>query len=229
LPCFWGITPGKSTHQDAQKILEQFTSISNLTGFRIDGGSVAPMYEEGDTTLVANAGFLSNEAVVNHIAFFAGEQKAVNTTNGAGFEPVFDSQTFGERLSYYMLPHLLADQGIPTSVMMAPHGGEAGFGILLLFPEKGILINYTAQMYSEGLKISGCPANAHIQMELYPSGTSESFYEALKLTDWSTRLNYYKPLEEVTSLSIEEFYQTFKEPTDGCVETSAEFWPTPVP
>jgi len=40
---------------------------------------------------------------------------------------------------------------------------------------------------------------------------------------------YWKPIEEATNMSLEEFYQAFREPTDKCIETSAKLWPTPEP
>jgi hypothetical protein len=231
LPCLWGINPGKSTYQEALDILIPFRSISDatITRFNNGSGSIFPDYPEGDFILETSVGFLSNNQIVSHIAFSAGEAKKVNTNNGAGFEPIFDSQIFGERLGYYILPQVLSEQGIPTSVMIAPHGGAAGFGILLLYPERGLLIDYTAQMERVGSKIRGCPANAHVDMELFPPGKSDSFFEFLKQTDWAIKMNYYKPLENITSMSVDEFYKIFSKPTDQCIETPAKLWPTSEP
>jgi hypothetical protein len=230
LPCLWNITPGKSTYQEAQIILAPLGSISDVGGFGPEIGSISPVYTKGDLWLITRATYLATNQTVTRVVFQARALKRVIAADGSsGFNPIFNSQLFGERLNYYMLPHMLTEQGIPTSVKIASHGGAAGFGILILYPERGLLIDYSAQMDSTDMVLRGCPANAHVEMELYPPGTSDSFYELLQQTDWSTRLNNYKPLEEVTSLSIEEFYQTFKEPNDGCIETSTEFWPTPVP
>jgi len=64
-------------------------------------------------------------------------------------------------------------------------------------------------------------------MELYPPGNGDSFFELLEQTDWSVKMNHYKPLEEVTSMSLEEFYRIFREPTNQCIETPANLWPIP--
>lgn len=237
LPCLWGITPGKSTYWEAQTILLQLSSISQLTGFRPEGGSVMPVYPEGDLTLNTNAGFLSDNQIVSHIAFQAEELKKFTFSNGeAGFVNVFDSATFGNHIHYYSLQSVLAEQGIPASVMIVAHGvpvprgGSGGFDILLLYPNQGILVNYTTQGYLIGSAVRGCPANAHVQMELYPPGDVDSFFALLKKTDWTLVMkNWYKPLEDVTSMSVEEFYQTFRQATNKCIETSAKFWPTPEP
>ena len=75
----------------------------------------------------------------------------------------------------------------------------------------------------------GCPPNAHVEMELYVPGQGDSFMEALKQTDWAVKMNYYRPLEEVTSMSLEEFHEAFSQPTDKCIETPANLWPVPEP
>jgi len=162
--------------------------------------------------------------------------KKVIASNGEpSIESVFDSASFGERIDYYSLPNVLSEQGMPTSVMLSAHGvpvprgGSGGFDILLLYPDKGVLINYTTQGNLVGSNMRGCPVSAHVEMELYPPGQSDSFFESLKKTDWAVKMNYYKPLEEVTSMKLEEFYQTFREPTEKCIETPAKLWPTPQP
>jgi hypothetical protein len=236
LPCFWGITPGKSTYQQAQEVLLQLSSISQLTAFTPQSGAVLPVYAEGDLTLNTNVGFLSENQIVSHIAFQAEEMKKFAFSNGeTGFVNIFDATTFGDRLKFYSLQNVLAKQGIPTSVMLSAHGvpvppgGSGGFDILLLYPDKGVLINYTTQGNLVGSNMRGCPVSAHVEMELYPPGQSGSFFELLKRTDWAVKMNYYKPLEEVTSMKLEEFYQTFREPTDKCIETPTKLWPTKEP
>ena len=89
------------------------------------------------------------------------------------------------------------------------------------------MVNYTTQMHLVGANVRGCPPNAHVEMELYPPGSSDSFFELLKQTDWAVKMNDYKPLEEVTSMSVQEFYDTFREPTNKCIDTPAKLWPTP--
>lgn len=231
LPCIWGIKPGESTYKDAQNILIPFTSISEFSGFMPTGGSVSPViYFENSLKLALDVGFLSNsDQIVTHIVF--------NTyaLSEDGQQYMFDSKTFGEWIEYYSVPHVLSEQGIPESVMIATSGGPltrggfGGFDILLLYPEQGILVNYTTQMYLIGDNVRGCPQNAHVEMELYPPGNSTSFFQLLEKTNWAVKMNYYMPLEDVTTLSTEDFYQVFHDLTDKCIETPANLWPIPEP
>jgi hypothetical protein len=236
LPCLWGITPGMSSYKEAQSIFMPLTSISVLTSFRPEGGAIFPVYANGDLDLYTGVGFnvdtqYSNR-VVKMIGFIAEAHKPLAQ---GGYEDIFDSKFFGEKVSAYSLPHVLSEQGIPSSVMIETaggpltRGGTGGFDILLLYPAQGILVNYRTEMHLTGSKVRGCPPNAYVRMELYPPGQPDTFWEGLKQTDWAVKMTGYKPLEEITSMSVQEFYDTFREPTDKCIETPANLWPTPEP
>ena len=233
LPCLWGITPGKSTYAEAKTILLPLSSISELTGFIRDGGGIFPTFTENKLVLKTVIGFNVDLATAARIVQRVGLQASVQKPNNGDFIDVFDSALFSEWVSFYKLHNILSEQGIPSSIMLATFGGSlargstGGFDILLLYPDQGILVNYTTQMQLIGSNVRGCPPNAHVEMELYPPGNSDSFFAFLEQTDWSVRMTYYKSLEEVTTISPEEFYQTFREPIDQCIETSANLWPVP--
>jgi hypothetical protein len=232
LPCIWGIVLEESTYHEAQAALLPISSISELTSFTPESGAMFPVYTEGELQIYTNIGFIVNSEnnIVDHIAFNA---EAHRPLAQGGYEDVFDSKFFGEKVSAYSLPHVLTEQGVPSSVMIETaggpltRGGTGGFDILLLYPDQGILVNYKTQMHLNGTNVRGCPPNAYVQMELYPPGQPDSFFEGLKQTDWALKMTGYKLLEESTSMSVQEFYNTFREPTDKCIETPAKSWPTP--
>ncbi|HET9908670.1 MAG TPA: hypothetical protein VFQ23_18625 [Anaerolineales bacterium] len=197
-------------------------------------GSITPRYTEGDLEIYNRVAFITNldSSIINSIAFTV---EAHRILKEGGYEEVFDSKFFGDKVSTYMLAHVLSEHGVPSSVMISTlggpltRGGTGGFDILLLYPDQGILFNYTTQMQVVGTNVRGCLSNAHVEMELYPPGQADSFFESLQQTDWAVKMGYYKPLEEATSMSIEEFYETFREPGNQCIETPANLWPTPEP
>lgn len=239
LPCLWGITPGNSTYRETQAVLAPLTNISELTNFIPEGGVIEPIYKEDGSMLVTIVGFnidpLSNHQIVSKVGFQAWEFAVGEPDDPTVLKPVYDSSHFGERLRPYMLSNVLSENGTPTAVLIATDGGPErgkyvpGFYILLLYPNQGILVNYTTNRELVDGNVRGCPPNAHVEMELYPPGQTELFFESLKQTDWAVKMDYYRPLEEVTSMSLEQFYETFQQPTDKCIETHANLWPTPEP
>jgi hypothetical protein len=245
LPCLWGITPGKSTNQEARDILMPLSSIAipEMTSFEplngILGGTITSLYVEDELRLNARTGFdvYGNGDIVNSVDFRVLEE-SLDKKDEYGNQiktPIYDSPTFGKRVEYYSLAHVLSEQGIPDSVRIyipRVEGYPIVAGILeaaLLYPEQGIWIKYAMSMYNNGNIIKGCPANAHIEMQLYPSGNPESFFSILEKTGWGRTKGGYKPLEEATSMSVEQFYEIFRNPTDKCIETPTNLWPTPEP
>jgi hypothetical protein len=133
-----------------------------------------------------------------------------------------------------MLPQILSEYGRPSSAFLStlaepppPDWGFAYFYILLLYPDQGILVNYKTEIRVEKDNVLGCPSNSHIELELLPPGQGDSFLELISPSWQETIRNNYKPLEEVTSMSLDEFYQTFRQPTDQCLVTPANLWPVP--
>ena len=235
LPCLWGIMPGESTFWEAQAILASLSGLSPYADLNFPGpSSISPTYNESGLEIYTRITYLINpeSKITNRIVF---NLEAHRSLQEGGYEDVYDSKSFGNKTSVYGLPHVLSEQGIPSSVMIATWGGPltrgftGGFGILLLYPDKGVLVNYNTQMYVIGSNVRGCPVNAHVEMELYPPGQQETFFELLKKTDWNTKMKYYQPLEEVTSMTLGEFYEAFREQSSRCIETPANFWPTPEP
>jgi len=240
LPCLWGITPGKSTYQEAQAILAPLQGISNSTGFRTEGGSITPRYTAGDLILFTNASFnidpLSDNQIVSYLTFDAKESQDLSD----GYLPVYDSKTFGERLSPYMLPGILSELGRPASVTLHTYGkqitGSGGFEIVILYPEQGIFVHYTTQMETVEINVRGCPANAQVELNLYPSGNTEAFAKSLSEINWGAFVlpepindSHWKPIEKATAMSVEQFYETFRQPTDKCIETPVKGWYVPEP
>jgi hypothetical protein len=186
LPCLWGITPGKSTYQEAQATLIPFSALSELTAFTPDGGAIFPVYIEDDLIFNTIAGYNVDPLSDSQIVSMIGLQMRALKKEGNRFTEVFDWPFFSEQLGYYMLPDILTEYGGPTKVMVStlaklPSSGvPGGFKILLLYPDQGILVNYTMQMRIAGENIMGCPSNAHVEFELLPSGQVDSFFEKLE-------------------------------------------------
>ena len=236
LPCLLGITPGKTTFTEAQTILLPFSSISISMNLSDDTSpdSAWLTYDEGDSRTFIKLSYLySDNGIISHIAFNGAEYKELAGNRSL----VFDSKNFSERLRPYMLSKILSEFGRPASVVIHTSGkqisGSGGFEILLFYPEQGIFVHYTTQMASEGANARGCPANAQVELELYPSGDVDTFDSAFSQTEWAfawpklaNNLSW-KPIDEATSMSVEQFYETYRQPTDKCIETPLKYWYVP--
>lgn len=238
LPCLWNITPGESSYQETQATLSPLSGISgDLAGFLTEGIVISPNYTEDDLILSTIVSFnmesIFGNQVVNRIFFRA-----------RGFDEdenfVYDSILFAERLRLYMLPAVLSEQGIPAAVMVSTYEGSdrgkhlPGFDVVLLYPDRGIMAIYTTSRQLIGRNVRSCLASAHVEIHLSPVGQPDAFVEMLEQTHqwgflWPDPQDgpYWKHIETATSMTLEEFYEVFRQPTDRCIETPIDVWPTP--
>lgn len=229
LPCVWGITPGKTTNLEARAVLLPLSNISanldNLEHMSFD-------YVENDSTLsvALSYSYTNDDDVIRHIGLSAGQLKYTSDR----VVSIYDSKVFGDRLRPYMLSGVLSALGKPDSVAVQAAVGYE-FEIVLLYPEQGIAARYTTDIEVIGENARGCPANAHVELELYPSGDADFFVESLSsILTWQAFVRrelinneYWKSLEVATSMSLDEFYETFRKPTDKCIETPLQGWYVP--
>jgi hypothetical protein len=222
LPCLWGIIPGKSNVVDTINILLPLRSISRITVFNTNYGGIQ-IHDQVDTLFYDfRIDYLAENDIISG-AFLTAE---VNTDS----YPVFNSNNFGRITAYYSLTNMLAEYGKPSSIYIRstvystnPTGGP--FDILILFADQGILVNYSTMMRISGSNTIGCPLNAHIDVNLYPSGQGNSFMKLIE-PEWHERLPSYISLEEASKMTIDQFYQTYRIPTDQCIISPLGIWPT---
>jgi hypothetical protein len=230
LPCLWGIMPGETTYQEGQVLLAPFAGISNYTAFKSGIGNITPYIVLDDLIVYISVDILAKNNIVTQVHFSGAAYREM--VDQRGVENIYDSTLFGEKLEPYMLSQILSEYGPPGSVMVStwaeipsPNLGTGYFKILLLYPDLGILAVYTTGMRIVGENVLGCPANAHVELKLRPGGKVDEFYNSLGLF-WEKEVpEYFKPLDEVTSMSVDSFYRTFRQPTSQCLITPSSWWP----
>lgn len=208
LPCWWGFTPGQTAWQQAWSFLAQFDS----------GIEVVRVTEQ----LAFAEVFIPTQPGVYPMHQRYTIQHDLITT--------ISISDIGE-ISTYQLSRLLANYGQPEEIWLstyATYPGERPFVIVLLYSEQGILATYNASEQGaemhEGL-IHGC-LRASAGLRLWAPTVKLSFREAAGLFNWEIDDAPYLPLADTTDMTVEEFYQFFREPTTiPCLDTPTQLWP----
>jgi len=213
LPCWWGVTPGKTSMETVNKTLARFVS------------DVSPFPDERHLEGYAiTFGDPETPAREYRILFYtAGE--IVEKIDTFSFDP---------------LAHLLEQYGIPEEVWLHSGGYSMGFqppsfSLALLYPEQGVMIYY--QERSGGYLSEGgtdyvqiCPNDirnaGNPGLYLWPTGHRLSFAEILPDIYPKPELVRYEPLEDVSNMDEESFYDAFTNPeSSACLKTPADIWP----
>lgn len=256
LPCLWGITAGKTTFQEARKILQPLSGISQSGSFGFPTNfqnnildSIKPIYEEGDMQTSADIRYLfAGDGIVNRLVFEGTQTKKIFRGEIVdGFQPIYDSEVFGERFHPYMLSELLSILGKPTSIVMQTYqygrgnnmSNNGAFELILVYPNQGVLAHYTTGMIVIGGNAHACFASAAVELNIFPSNDADNFVKSLtQQTYWDLFAEketidldnpFWKSVEHATSMNLDQFYETFRQDSDHCIETPINGWATPEP
>ncbi len=204
LPCWWGFTPGETTWQTAHNFLASFAT-------RIAGAK-----SSGDDTTYTARFQVPNQISQDYIS------QHYTVINGT-IEMIWANMGNSHR---YMLPQLLATHGQPAEVRLrtfssVPDGDELPFFLMLFYPHQGILVMYSGFTYERDGQIPVCPQQTGGVLWLWSPEREMAFEDFVPVEEGPE----YRSLEEATGWSIEQFYQTFVDPTNQtCLKTPADMW-----
>lgn len=206
LPCFWGFVP----NQDDGEFLTFLMKIGN---------------EDGRLILARNDVFLEIQIAL------AGNSNAIYTKayhNIANrIEKIYSSSYYSEPFQYYSLSSLLTAYGLPEQVYVVLDTGIADMGLgvdlyllSIEYPTNGWMAVFEMPLREEGGKFLGCPWESFVNLRVWSAGNdpSDPFIGGLGGDDKS----YLFTIEEASSMTLEEFYQKFKDPSTACLETPAD-------
>lgn len=220
LPCFWGFTPGKTLWQTAEPLLTTFA-------YKISYGSSDGSFSDipDGNSFPAWVYLYFPEISPVPVSYTFTVQDGIITMIKAHILP-----TPG-----YALPAILDTYGQPDEVWLltakAPREGFLGFTLTLFYEQHGFMMTYGSQGVIENGKVRSCfPATTFDELALatWPPHEKITYEEAVSRTTSFWPTEYERSLEEATGMSIDTFYETFKNSAAPvCLETPTELWPGP--
>lgn len=208
LPCWWGITPGKTTWDEAEEYLKTFTALSTTQGsnelFAIN--AYLPLSKEKGT--LSHTYYIKNNIVIGIDAF------------------VYDW------MPLLYLSNFLTEYGPPDEAFVRTfrydENGSQPYQIDLFYGKLGVLLEYSGGTPNTvGEKIQNCFDNLYSPfIYIWSSDTPMTSREAIDALLNTQSMPYPIPLDEATGMDVITFYEAFKSPNSTtCLETPAELWP----
>jgi hypothetical protein len=226
-PCWWGISPGKTTKVDAIQFLYTFTDIQTIWGVPGDYHDIH--IQPGDAVDdITSSYFIYGDYGSFTITFQNNVVDMISAYHGGG--------TGAQRVSRYQLSRVFEDNGMPEEIWLAAafHSPVGNIADLLLFYKiKGIFIHYN---YSN-LSIS----NGNLQICPQGIGPEELDLWPPSMHDYSSLAKYYfhqpiswPTLEIATGMDGKDFFERYKNiSNNACFDTPISLWeykpPTPTP
>lgn len=218
LPCWWGITPGQTPWETAQRFLATFAS-------GIAQGSSAEHHFNTVYLIVPT------EIYPHVVEFYPVLTQDYDVIDGI----VEVIEVEPGLVPNYDLSEFLKAYGSPTEVWLRTYNqareGDLQFDVVLFYPQQGILARYATQAQVVGSRIRGCPQQKPAAiLALWSPERVLTFSEATSQTGDIRNEEWwpYRPLPEATGMDEATFYQTFQRSNNStCLETPADLWPQP--
>ncbi len=213
LPCWWGIAPGGTTLETLRKIKaygEPFPHQDGTVEYGVDSFEV--LTAEGKPDYYVWIGVVD----------FDGKIISIGISGGIKFDTSRDG--FVVAWKQYSVDQLLTRYGIPSAarIQLSPRsepGASLGYALTLVYHRLGILISYRGEATDGSTAdfIQACPLLTNVdRIDLkLQLPTAPTRFPLLRPTD----PGFDRSLEEATGMSLEDFYNKFKNPTNqDCLE-----------
>lgn len=231
LPCWWGMTPGITSKQEAQLFFKQFEGGVGFSQFVKSGGTISDVNR--NTGFKVSVGFTWEEDVLWYLdisAFFYTRPEFSRSLN----QLEIDNPLYYEIMADYTLENVLSEYGQPSQVFVKTYNLDPRWyptNTQLLYLDKGILFGYQSRntMFDIGggeIWISTCPSIGLITLRLFKPSVYSSNPSLADIFGFNySGYSGYKYLENATNMTVEEFTEVFQNPNcDVLLETPAEIW-----
>ena len=212
-PCWWGITPGKTTWQEAKQFLGTFSNkiIEDYEQEILDDAAYPIGYHD---ILVQ----VPNEGRETYIRFIEKDGVVVQI----GVPQLYKDSTF------YPPNRILQEYGRPDEVFLRSHiasyAGDWSLALHLVYQEKSFEATYLIidAVNQDGI-IKGCLGKDGANFRLY---LPEYTIKIEDIYDIHSKVTIIVlDLEEATGMDVQSFYETYSNPEDPlCLETSEDLW-----
>jgi len=243
LPCLWGLTSGKTDSQALNKFMSQFGKLATpdiyvkvsdygkVGGFFLD-------YRKDNVHINTDFSYYENE-----------ERNRINLLSLHGYtmqergkdldwlsmdiSPLYGNASFNQTFAYYLLPQILSNYGPPSQVWLKPYLDDPQrsditwwpFILVLFYPQQGIYVEYVMPRNSTGEYFEGCPTHSEVYLAVWNPQDDIPLSQIAEKGGFGFDAEYSKSVEKATSMTLDQFYQTFKNPGNtACLETPQGIW-----
>ena len=226
LPCFWGIVPGQTTRQT---IISQISAFHNLDrSSNPHAGSLINIPGNDSNIGLSLSVKYSDDPFepIQWLWVYIDTYQMIENEDGIRKNYVYDDLSFAKYTQYYSLAQILSNYGPPERAKMLLDLKEKYFEedhliLFLDYVDAGWNVQYRMLLEkNEKQHYVGCPAQALIALHLWLPGDAIAAEASVAWLE-----DYYTfPIEEATSLSLDEFYEKFQDPSQ-CLQTPIDIWP----
>ena len=219
LPCWGGITPGKTTWQEARQLLDQMSgfSVVNISenmscDFGECNGIAWSLYPQTLAEGFFYTKFPENTVHMIHINLQNEGVQKTNLLRNIGLQDVF---------RWYGSPRRLLFSAVTD------RGGHRFLEIIMAYPERQFIIRYLKKAELIEDKLVSCGQDSQIELIILDNQEQLLSNSAIASAVETKALHIdarYKSVEEATEMTPNSFYVAFSNSGSACISTPAKIW-----
>lgn len=232
LPCIWGFVPGETVTDARKSMLERFGSGQDYLVSRSDpgqnpGGIGYSITTEDELHISFSLNYFEKGGVLDRLS--------LGTRVVRENIPVFGEKQYNEILDYYSLGQILEYYGKPSEILVAAWPNDPflkapydPFIVVLIYKEDGIIAEYVSPSERVDGKVHGCPTDSRISVRTYVAEENQSIEEIASVASGvefnKSSYPFFKHIEEVAPLTLNEFYEEFKSSSGQICLDIVDMW-----
>jgi hypothetical protein len=236
-PCIWNLTPGKTSTLEAGAFISEFGSISEPHFYDTSDGTGFEL-NQNNLKITFDISFYPQGGIVEMLETHAmGLRQVVNDTEGVN---LFSDSPTNPLLLYYTPSQILTNYGKPIRILVGGFYDDRGplseseweFSMVMDYAQSGFFVEFLN--FGKGIKesIIGCPSQAwELTVWSWSADRNLTLETALSMGAGGSggindhNLSWFKSIEIATPITLDEFYQKFKDPSNtSCLETPVRLW-----
>lgn len=222
LPCWGGITPGKTNWHEARQLVEQMSGFSTVNisenascDFGLCNGIVWSLYPETVAEGIFYTRFPENTVHLIHINLQNKGTQKTNLLRNIGLQDVF---------RWYGSPPMLLFSAKPEPE------GDNFLEIIMVYPERQFIVRYLKKADLIEGKLVNCGRDSQIEFIILDNKEQLMSVGAIASAVETKNLNLdarYKSAEEAVGMTPRSFYVTFSAFSNRdapCISTPINIW-----
>jgi len=219
LPCWAGITPGQTNWEEAKQLLEPMSGFSTINiseNINCNFGKCNGIGWSLFPQTLADGGFYSKflENKI-HLMILNIQDAGVEKTN---------------LLTNTSLEIVLSKYGVPSILLFFTEPdlpGQIFLELTLVYPQRQFIIRYSRYAELNDGNVVSCGPDSNMKLIVLDNQDQMMSLGSLANAPETNDLHFdiwHKSVEEATGMTINEFYETFKEPNAPCISTPLSVW-----
>jgi hypothetical protein len=225
LPCWWRITPGKTSWNDTEDFLRYLGATIGQT--ELESGVILHWAMLQDNLSYIDQGFLEREVHAGKVdTIFVGGNHS-GTQNQSNFEAMWES---------YSPRQIMTKYGAPSRVLLSAPGGTGlgdtgnnGYIMWIFYDYSGFMIRYDG-IVADLPVYHFCPELKKGADDIYRIDITLQYPDHPLSLEWddailSTQPSRAKSIQDAAGISIDEFYRLFTQNDEpACFDTPHDIW-----